>query len=41
MTSVCQGLSSLASKGGKMRDPGNEVVLGEGEIKARLNRKEV
>ena len=24
--SVCQGLSSLASGGGKMRDPGNEVV---------------
>ena len=26
MTSVCQGLSSLAG-GGKMRDPGNEVGL--------------
>ena len=26
VTSVCQGLSSLAL-GGKMRDPGNEVVL--------------
>ena len=28
MTSVCQGLSSLASGGGKMRDPGNEVDAG-------------
>ena len=27
MTSVCQGLSSLASGGGKMRDAGNEVVI--------------
>ena len=27
MTSMCQGLSSFAPGGGKMRDPGNEVVL--------------
>ena len=26
MTGVCQGLSSLALWGGKIRDPGNEVV---------------
>ena len=26
ITSVCQGLSSPAPRGGKMRDPGNEVV---------------
>ena len=25
MTSVCQGLSSFAPEGGKMKDPGNEV----------------
>ena len=25
IASVCQGLSSLASGGGEMRDPGNEV----------------
>ena len=25
MTSVCQGLSSFAQEGGKMKDPGNEV----------------
>ena len=25
MTSVCQGLSSFAPGGGKMKDPGNEV----------------
>ena len=27
LTSVCKGLSSLALWAGKMRDPGNEVVL--------------
>ena len=27
VTTVCQGLSSLASGGGKMRDPRNEVAL--------------
>ena len=26
---MCQGLSSLALGGGKMRDPGNEVVSGK------------
>ena len=29
MTSVCQGLSSLVSGGGKMKDPGNEVAVEE------------
>ena len=36
MTSVCQGLSSLASGGGKMRDPGNEA--GAGPLGTRMER---
>ena len=36
MTSVCQGLSSLALWGGKMRDPGNEVVANGKRETARL-----
>ena len=36
MTSVCQGLSSLAPGGSKMRDPGNEVGY-FGVIKSKPN----
>ena len=35
MTSVCQGLSSLALWGGKMKDPGNEVVFVGLEVDTR------